>query len=811
MKGLLLAEKPSAMRAIREVYEKDPGIMKGDVLDFGAFHGHLMGLAPPDYYEEKNRKWRLDTLPIIPDKFVYLPTDEESVNALLAKIRSGGYDFIVNACDAGREGEHIFYSFYEANGLTLPVRRYWASDFTEKSIKAALENLMDPKKKEGLREASKLRAELDWLTGMNFTRAVSLVGGAKVNVGRVMSIVLKFVVDRENEIRSFVPKDFFEVIGTFSFGGTEYLGKHLLAPDFKNSRFENQKDAELIAAKLTAGKTGTVEDVRKKHSSISAPTLYSLTELQKDADKYWHYRADKTAEIAQSLYEAGLLTYPRTESRALPTAMAGEVMNYLKAIEGLPDLTKYVKGLSSSHIADVMKDKTYVDDSKIEDHHAIIPTDMPLWKAKKTLTKEESNIYLLVAKRFLSIFLPPYESESTTVITDVDGLKFTTSGKVELNKGFTELYVTKAKDVILPAMKRGDKVQVVRGTVKGGKTQPPDRYTTSTLLDAMLNVSSKMTDAQLRKVLRDSKGIGTTATRASIIKKVEDLKMMEVQKNHFVPTAFGDAIINAIGDRDICSPILTAQWEQKLYQVETGEVDRNTFRREMIDYICTETDDIIANDTKIHSILGDFDPDAVVVGTCPVCGKPVVEGKNTYYCSGFKPVSTRKPEDCGFAFGKEVLGAKISVKDAKAILAGETVEKKMFSSKTKKEYTAPLGLKRESVSGGRDIVKIGPIFNAKAEEVDPSTLKETDFLGECPVCGGKVYEGPNCFVCVNKNKGCSYTLSKKLKGQSLTRKDAEALLAGKSIRKVWTWKSGNKSERDCRLNEHGIPDFGFQK
>lgn len=815
MKGLLLAEKPSVMRAIREVYEKDPGILKGDVLNFGAFHGHLMELAPPDYYDKNNAKWTTDALPIIPKQFVYLPSDKVSVDRLLDEIRSGGYDYLVNACDAGREGEHIFYSFYEANKLTIPVKRYWASDNTELGIKTALGHLLDPKETDGLRVAAKLRAMFDWLTGINFSRAVTLSGGTKVNVGRVMSPTLKIIVDREKEILNFVSQDFFEVVGEFSSGGETYLGRHLRAPDFKSSRFTSKNEAKIVADKLTKGKTGVVAEVRKKHNSVSAPTLYSLVELQKDANKYWHYKADKTLDIAQSLYEAGLLTYPRTDSRALPSAMATEVYGHLKAIKEQPELTKYVDSLTKSHVDSVMKDKTYVNDAKITDHHAIIPTAMPVSKAKKPLSADEKNIYLLVAKRFLSIFMEPYETENTTIITNVDGLIFTTSGKVELNKGFSVLYTSKTKDIILPALKKGDKVQVVKGTVKEGKTQPPDRYTTRTLLEAMTNVASQITDSALRKILRDSEGIGTSATRAEIIKKLETTEMVKVIKNVYIPTDFGMAVVNAIGDRDICSPMLTAKWEQKLHAIEDGKYRAIDFKKEMVDFVSDETDDILSNNTDLQKALSGCNGAPTIVGICPVCGKNVFERANTYCCGGYKPKAQRGAEDCYFAFGKEFFGANISCEEAKDILNGkQTKEKHMVSPKTKKNFTAAVGLKKEVGEDKKETIRVSPIFPdrvAPTDEVDPTTLKPSDFLGTCPQCGGKIYESKNNYLCTNGHAGgCKFSISKRIKGANISSKEIKQILSGKdSSPIVFKWSENKTGTAKLHLDNAGKLSFKF--
>lgn len=803
MKGLLIAEKPSLMRAIQSVYSGEKGL--GYELDFAAFHGHLMELAEPKVYDARYVKWKLEDLPILPNPFIYLPQDKNSVKVLLAKIRAGHYDFLVNACDAGREGELIFCSFYEANRLTTPVKRFWASDTTVPTIKSALKGLLPASDFAALRQAAKYRAQLDWLTGINFSRAITLKTNKTANVGRVISPTLKMIVDRELEIRSFVSEDFFEIRGTFETGGGDnYQGTLMRPPDLKNSRFGDRKEAESTLKAVTAHRTGVVKSVEQKDVTTKAPTLYSLTELQKDASRYFHFQAKKTLDLAQSLYEAGVLSYPRTESRFLPTAMVAEIRDHLKPIEEIPELERYAKAITQADIDAATKGKDYVDNAKITDHHAIIPTTQAPVVGK--MSADELKIYTLVAKRFLAIFMEPYIVAKTAIMTDVGGHIFRSTGKVEKNKGFGVLYASKAVDAILPAVKQGDMVDFSDAKVTTGKTVPPPRYTTDTLLDAMVNAGRNVSATDMRKILKESEGIGTPATRADILEKLKSTGMAEIIKNAFVPTEFGMALIAAIGDRAICSPLLTAEWEKKLKAVENGTY-KGDFRAEMDAYVSKETADMIGH---VKSDMSMYANDAV--GACPICGSAVISGKEYFRCVNYK----KPPTPCTFISSKTVVGASISNADMKKMLAGEITTEKVLKTKDGRTLKAPLKLVCEDVDTTGDDGKpskatryrIAPAYAKTKREEATGSIKDIASVGECPLCHAKVYEDNNFYICVNRSKNCSFSLSKSIKGANITKRDASALLKGKSCEKTFTWKNG-KSGKARILLKNGKVTFDF--
>lgn len=781
-KYLLLAEKPSVMRDIKEVYQKHRNDYPFQ-LEFGAFHGHLMELAKPMDYDPKFKKWSLNDLPIMPAAFVYKESDPESCRKLLSQIRVGNYDALINACDAGREGEHIFFSFYEAHNLNLPVLRFWASDTTEETIRKTLHNLAPASQYDGLRQSAKFRAQLDWLSGINFSRAVSLQTKKKANIGRVVSPTLRIIVDREREIKNFVPKSFYEVQGKFSTAAGEYAGTYLVPPDMKQTRLPKKEDAEAVIRNM--GKTGVVKELQSKQKSIKAPTLYSLTELQKDGARQYGYSADKTEALAQSLYEKHLTTYPRTESRFLPTAMVPELMDHLKPLAATP-LKQYAAQITQARITQVTKTKDYVDNAKITDHHAIIPTKDSC-KDFNALPEDEKNVYLLICKRFLAIFMDPYVVQNTVVITDVNGKLFKSSGKIEISKGYGVLYTSKTRDVVLPPLKKGDTVSVKDTKIKEGQTQPPDRFNTATLLEAMQNAGNFLSSEESRKILRETAGLGTTATRKDILKKLETTGMCTVKKTVFYPTDFGCALIDAIGDRMICSPQMTADWEQKLRDVENGAY-KGHFEQDLRKYVAEETQDII---DKVSVNLSAYDRE--VLGKCPKCGGAVIEGKSYYLCSNYK-------KTCDFLIPKEKIGAKISKKDVGLLLAGKKTGEKKMTTQSGKTLSDAFALD--------DDFKIAPCFSLKrvpssaGETVDPSKVTDIDSLGICPACGGKIYEAQRFYLCTNRTQGnCNWSICKQIRSANITAEDVKTLLSGKTTKPhKFVWASGKSGNAQMKLN-----------
>lgn len=746
MRGLLIAEKPSVMREVQALYNKEASSLPF-TLDFAAFHGHLMELKAPEDYNPDWSDW--NTLPIIPDEFAYKVKDAKSVQALASKIKAGNYDFLVNACDAGREGEHIFFSFYETLGLTLPVKRFWATSVAKPALKKALHGIQDSAKYDGLRQSSKYRAQLDWLVGMNFTRAATVKHGELTSIGRVQTPTLKLIVDRENQIRNFVPEDFYELKGTFKVNGVDLETVHLIAPDLKDTHFSNKADAEAIGADVKNKAPGSVLGTKNEVKTTAPPTLYSLTELQKAANRFLKFKPDKTLEIAQKLYEAGLLTYPRTESRFLPTDMIPEIADHIAPLNAVPELASYAAGIGQAEIDAMLKGK-YVDDAGITDHHAIIPTDQtPNWAS---LSKDEQDLYALVGKSFLAIFMPPHKAGVSSIIIDVGGHMFRVRGNVEIDPGYTILYPKKkTKAAPLPACKKGDRADLVKTKITKGTTKAPDRYTPDTILSAMLHAGQALSDNEMRSILRESEGLGTPATRASILAKLETRGYVRLEKNYYYALDKGMHLIEVVGDRTFSSAALTAEWEKKLLGIEQGKY-QGDFRKEMEQYTRDETSYLLSS---LKSTVGQ------VVGTCPLCGGNVIDRGKLYVCEH------RVKDDetsCRNYIPKTLAGYELTPDDINTILAGNKTDLRHFRNpKTKKEWDASLVLDKEK----------GLIF---------SFPEERPAVGTCPFCGGTVRDYGKFCACENRKKddpsSCTMSFFKEISGCTLTQKDIETILSG---------------------------------
>jgi len=772
MRGLVLAEKPSLMRAIQEAYNTGSFPFQ---LDFAAFHGHLLTLAQPADYHEEWKKWDIAALPIIPDQFKYVPVDKASIDKIMQKIKVGKYDFLVNACDAEREGEHIFWSFYEANNLTLPVKRLWCSTTLVGDLQAALSTLQDASRFQNLRDSAAFRAQFDWLAGMNFSRAISLKTNKKSNIGRVVTPTLKMVVDRELEIRNFVPSSFYEVQAKMN-KGEDFLGTVLVPPDLKQTKFDSKAEAD--KARMGLGKVGTVKDISFKTKSENAPTLYSTTELEKDANKYYKFRASKTDAITQTLYEAGYVSYPRTSCRFISTSMVPEIPKLLKPLDNFPELNAGLKLVTPAAIKKATTGKTYVDDAQLTDHHAIIPTGAVF--DPSTLSDDQRKIYLLIAKRFLSIFLPPYIVNTVTMLIDSNGWTIRSSGRTVVDKGFSILYQDKSKDIILPDMKKGDEVKILETKVKVGKTQPPARYTDKTLLDAMSNAGKFVSEAEQRAILREAEGIGTPATRSSILEKIEKTGMCNVTKGTYFPTDYGMTLIDTIKDRDIASPAITANWEKKLKQLEKhGHPEQ--FKADMVSYIQEETADIIAH---VNADMSAFRFETI--GKCPLCGKPVIMTENYYRCVQYKA----EKDPCKFIISrKEVFGIKLSKSDMTVMLDGKPTKEKKLTTKDGREFTAAL------------IIKDGRVAPAFAEtrpegSLDKDKIHLKEGICKCPLCeDGQIFPGKKWYFCSNRGKDCHFTVGMTICGANITNEDIVTLVSGKPVGpKLFTWKSGKQGK-----------------
>ncbi|MDX5853122.1 DNA topoisomerase [Bacillus cereus group sp. BfR-BA-01363] len=767
-RALLIAEKPSLMREIQSAYHT---FGHKDTIEFKSFAGHTMGLISPDKYKKEWEKWDLATLPLVPDKFIYEPTKDklDMYKDIKKAIKNGNYDYIINGCDPGREGQHIFFSFYDSIGCNLPVKRIWHSDLTEKELKRALDNLRDENEPalSNMTKASKLRAYFDWLIGMNFTRAFSIVGGKKMNLGRVMTPALKVLVDRELEIKNFVPKNFWEIEADFG----KYKGVYF--NEDGDTQFWKQEDAQKLIDSLSTD--STVKIVNQEKDVKYAPQLHSLSALQNEANSAYGYTMQETLNITQTLYEKKFVSYPRTDSSHLTKAISNDFAIMLRPLQNIPELADKTKAIinDSKILSDIANNKKYVDDKKVSDHYAIVPTGLSPDFGR--LTDKEINIYMLIAKRFLSIFLPPMVTQKTSVVTENNGHLFKTSGSVLESIGFMALYNYKAQDNMLPPLKKGEAVSLKKAELITKQTSKPGRYTDRTLNIAMENAGRFIDDDELKEVLKEAKGIGTPATRGGIVEKLVSLNMIERKKKSFFATEYGIGIIQSLNGHDITSPELTAKWEQKLSEIEANQFDPNVFYKEMIDYIQKEVEDL-----KKLKVFVSSSKDSL--GSCPKCGKHVIEGKKYYLCEAYK-------NGCDFLFGKTFLEAKITKAEIKKILSGKP-SKELDFTKNGKTWKAKLAVNKDKGS-------IDMIFNSdakKSKSTNSSNASKSVVICKCPKCGGGIKETSKYFLCENYKNPCTVLIGKEYFGAKITKKEAIDLLNGKETgEKTMTWSSGKTS------------------
>lgn len=776
MRGLVIAEKPSFMKSIQKAYKSDKYPYE---LDFLHLHGHVMRLSTPDEYNPAWRNWSLNSLPIIPGKFIYVPADTKTVNAVVQAVKSGKYDFVVNACDAEREGELIFWSLYDSYNLTTEVKRFWCSTTQIPTLREELHNLRPASEFDNLKRSAYLRAYFDWLVGINFSRAVGLktkkFKGA--GVGRIMSPTLKFVVDRELEIQNFVQTEFFEVNSLMEKDGLEFTAAVCVPPENKGYRFTSKQDAENVLKAMSD--SATVQTVTQEDKSTIAPTLYSTTNMQGDADKYFGWKASKTDAIAQELYEAGYLSYPRTECRFISTDMVPEFENMLKPLQNFPELQTALKLVTPESIKRVGADKTYVNDAELTDHTAITTTTAVF--DPSVLSPDQLKLYLMVARRFLAIFLPPYVVSSTSVTLSSNSAIMRVSGRTLKDKGFSILYNDKSKDTILPDLKKGDIVAIKKPSVHKGITKPPARYRTATLTNAMANAGKFVTAAEQRLMLKE-KGIGTGATRASTLDKLEKTKMMTMEKGYYIPTEYGMALIQAIGDRNVCSPSMTAEWESRLQNVSSAS-DASKLYADMTAYITEETNDIVS---KLNVDLSRFDDD--VVGKCPLCGGSVKTTNSYYLCQNYKA----EQNPCTFVVSRlETKGTKITEEDIRLLLSGKPTKEKNLTLQSGQKYSAALILREDGKVG-----LAGSTGTQSSQSVSKKDLSLIKGIHACPCCkDGRIYKSKNYYLCTNKGDDCNFVLPLTLHGTPVSEEDAICLIEGKKLPpRMYTWKSGKSSK-----------------
>jgi DNA topoisomerase III len=666
-KTLVIAEKPSVGRdlagALPDSFKssKDKTYLEGTDYVITWAVGHLVGLAPPDDYDPKLKKWRFADLPILPEQFRLVPNDEKSkkqLNAIHRWIRDDDVDSIVNACDAGREGELIFAYVYETAGVQKPIKRLWLSSMTKKAIKDAFEQLRDGEELKSLEAAARSRSEADWVVGMNATRAASIrlrsaFDGA-VSLGRVQTPTLALVARREEEIRAFKPEPYWLVEAGFEASERRvYRGRYM------GGKRLPEDEARQIVEAVTGG-TGTITKLEKKEEREKPQLLYDLTSLQRHANTLYGFSARRTLSAAQRLYEEyKAITYPRTNSRFLPSDQIPEIKPTADLVGQNSEYTqaaRYVTSLDKLPLGRV------VNDAKVEDHHALIPT-----RAEHDLERmgsDERRVYDLVAKRFLAIFHPEAVYERTRVETTVVEHVFRTSGRRMLEAGWKAVYGEEADppdradddtggDQMLPRLEQGENAEVKDVESMRKETQPPRRFTEASLLGAMETAGKDIDDVEMREAMKDS-GIGTPATRAAIIERLLDVGYIEREGRALHATEKGVQVIRLLGEHPLTSPALTGDWESRLTKIEHGGDSRPKFMSDIAEF----TRQTVLELDK----LKDVKIERQNLGPCPVCGRDVIENRKGYSCW------SKDDPGCGFVIWKKKAGKNLPVAVVKELM-----------------------------------------------------------------------------------------------------------------------------------------------
>lgn len=694
-KTLVLAEKPSVGRELARVLKcsrKSDGCLIGDKYIVTWALGHLVTLADPEAYGDEYKTWSLETLPMLPGKMKLEVIKQTSKQYSIVKrqLRSSEVSSVIIATDAGREGELVARWIIEKSGVKKPIKRLWISSQTDKAIKEGFQKLRDGKEYYNLYMAAQARAEADWLVGLNVTRALTCKFNAQLSAGRVQTPTLALLVQRENEIKKFVPKEYYTIEAD--------IGKLFVSWRSKDgglSTFDREK-AERISKEIK-GKPFKLTSLRSSDKQTYAPMLYDLTELQRDANKLYGYSPKQTLNIMQKLYEQHkALTYPRTDSRYLTDDIVPTLNERLRAV---------TIGDTKAAAEDILRrklkiNKSCINNSKVSDHHAIIPTEQKV--PMISLSTEEKRIYNLVVKRFLACFMGPYKYKQIKAEFECESEKFTAGGKEEVSLGWKAVYSSdysfddedtadaQERKQILPKMKYSDEFTCKNTFVKSGKTKPPARYTEATLLSAMENPSRFVNDKNMKEYLGG--GLGTPATRADIIEKLYSSFYVEKQGNSMVPTSKGVQLIDLVPP-DLKEPLLTAKWEQELEKISKGKTQKQKFIAEIEKYSA----DLVKT---VKNSSAEYKHDNMTKKTCPDCGKYLLE------VNGKKgKMLVCQDRDCGYRRSVSIItNARCPECHKKMELRGEGEKKSFYCSCGYREkYSAFKERRGQSGASKRDV------------------------------------------------------------------------------------------------------------
>ena len=801
-KSLIITEKPSVAGDIAKAlgdFKKGKDYYENEKYLISWAVGHLFELAVPASMKAED-KWDMKKLPIMPPEFELAPAEKMGgrVNVLRKLIKDKNVLDIINACDAGREGELIFRYIVQYAGTKKPIKRLWLQSMTPEAIREGFARLRTDAEMQPLASAARSRNEADWLVGINATRAFTLRlsggrGSTVTSLGRVQTPTLTIIVDRERKIQEFKPRELHEIIGKFRAAAGEYAGRwfdeafekdeterertqrllnrlQLHLPDAEQRldssngslwdehrtapRLWHREIADAIQRKCS-GKEGIVELEEKKPTTQVAPQLYDLTTLQREANNRFGFSAKRTLQIAQALYEKHkAITYPRTDSRALPEDYLPTVRSTLAKIDN-----PFARKVLDNNW--VKPNKRIFNDAKVSDHFAIIPTGA----VSHSLDDYERKLFDLVARRFVAVFFPPAQYENTTRITRVEGEAFKTEGKILVASGWLEVYGREATsekpEENLPPVRQGERVATISVEIKIDQTKPPARYTEATILGAMESAGKLVEDEELRDAMKE-KGLGTPATRAAIIETLISAHYLTRQGKELQPTAKAIQTITLLKNAvpELTSPELTGEWEFRLREIEHRKLTRDAFMRD----IRHLTEEIVGKAKHFHP--DEHMPDSEPFGICPKCRSPIIERFKSFTCTN---------EECDFTIWKTIAGRLLSREEFETLVRDKQVGPLSgFRSRKGKRFPAVLKLNNDFKaefdfgSNGQE--------NGAAQPVDFSGKEP---IGKCPKCGGRVFELGMSYVCENSvgpKKTCDFRAGKVILQQPVDPEQMKKLL-----------------------------------
>jgi len=801
MKTLVIAEKPSVaqdiVRALTPVagkFDKADEYFENDKYVVTSAVGHLVEIQAPEEFDVKRGKWSFAHLPVIPPHFDLKPIDKTKtrLNSIVKLAKRKDIGAFVNACDAGREGELIFRLIQQYAKAKQPVKRLWLQSMTPQAIRDGFASLRSDEQMLPLADAARCRSEADWLVGINGTRAMTAFnsrdgGFFLTTVGRVQTPTLSVVVEREEQIRKFISRDYWEVHASFLAEAGEYPAKwfdpkHKRNPDdaeLKADRVWSLREAQAIADAVR-GKAATVTE-ESKPTTQASPLLFDLTSLQREANGKFGFSAKTTLALAQSLYERHkALTYPRTDSRALPEDYLPVVKQTfgMLADSGMRHLAPYaLTALNNNYIKPT---KRVFDNAKVSDHFAIIPT----LEAPSGLSEAEQKLYDLVVRRFMAVFFPSAEYMVTTRISQVMSHSFKTEGKVLVNAGWLAIYGKEAQDDStegpqnLVAVKPGEMVRTESVEPKGLKTRPPARYSEATLLGAMEGAGKTVEDDELREAMQE-KGLGTPATRSSIIEGLIAEKYMLREGRELIPTAKAFqlmTLLRGLGVEELSKAELTGEWEYKLAQMEHGQLSRESFMAD----IAAMTERMVrkAKEYDRDTVPGDY---ATLAAPCPNCGGVIKENYRRYSCTG----KSGTEEGCGFSFGKTPAGRTFEIAEVEQFLRDRKIGPlDGFRSKAGWPFTAEMVIKYDDEAKNYKLEFDFGDDRKNEESGEIVDFSGSESLGKCPKCGSEVHENGSNYVCVKAvptdaqpTPSCDFKTGKIILQQPVAREQIVKLLA----------------------------------